>query len=46
MRKIQVFVIWLFCSRDKHVFLRQGNSRQGTGGDRDEEQQEGEEAGV
>lgn len=45
-RKIQVFVIWLFCSRDKQVFIRLGSSRQGTGGDRDEVEQEGEEAGV
>lgn len=37
---------FFFCSRDKQVFLCLGNSRQGKGGDRDEEQQEGQEAGV
>lgn len=44
-RKIQAFVIWLFCSRDKQVCFRLGN-RADRGQVKIEEKQEGEEAGV
>lgn len=41
--KIQVFVIWLW---EKLVFLSLGNSRQGTGRDRDEKVERGGGGGV
>ena len=44
--KYRYLLFGSFAPGTSMFFLRPGNRRQGTGGDRDEEQQEGKDAGV